>query len=115
MLGIPNPSPTPLVFGNLLTAGEGEADLPEADPGVTEFADVGVHGVDPGRAETEATRDVGDNNESNPEEKDDERPCVGLRLCCGAGCGWCSDDVMSIRPPPTTPRFRSAARMELRV
>jgi hypothetical protein len=114
---MPNPSPAPLLlFGNLPRAGEGEGNDPESRPEPEELADIGVHGAgEPRGAEADATRDVGDSSERNPEEKDEERVWVGLRLCCGEGCGWFNDDVMSIRPPPTTPLFRSAERMEFRV
>jgi hypothetical protein len=57
---------------------------------------------------------VGDEGERRARrlEKDDERPWVGLRRCC---CGWdgplwCSEDVMSMLPPPTAERLRSPER-----
>lgn len=116
LLGMPNPNPRRAEFGNLPRLGEGEG-APEPSPEEVEVvADIGIHGAgDSGGVEADVTKDVGERRERSPEEKDEERPCVGLRLCCGAGCGWLSDEVMSIRPPPTTPFFRSVERMEFRV
>ena len=83
---MPSPNPGPLLLGNPPREGEGDANLPEPNPEPEELADIGVHGAgEPGGAEADATRDVGDSRERNPEEKDVERPCVGLRLCCGEG------------------------------
>jgi hypothetical protein len=106
--GMPSPSPTPPVFGNLLLTGDGAGEKPE---GARLWE--GAHWPEvAGGVEAEATREVGDKRESNPVEKDEDRLCVGRRRCCDVG-GWCSDEVMSILPPPITDRFRSAVRTEL--
>jgi hypothetical protein len=74
------------LIGKLPREGEADSNFPEPNPEPEELADIGVHGDgEPGGAEADATKDVGDNIERNPEEKDVARPCVGLRLCCGEG------------------------------
>ena len=49
---------------------EGEADFPEPNPEPEELADIGAHEVsEPGSAEADVTKDVGDNIERNPGSK----------------------------------------------
>ncbi len=61
---------------------------------------------------------VGDRIDKSPAEKEDERVwvcrCLGDLSGGDAGLGECNEDVISILPPPMTPRLSNADRREFR-